>query len=128
MDHSGSDKTLQLRLGNLCYRVRDMGAMAAFYSEVLELPVSDEESQGEYIVGENWLMLQTSEQTALELLQEDSHTVPKRGGDSASNRLWPVLWVDDLDLAIEVLKKRGVEFTSSLIEETWGWYCFLRDP
>lgn len=119
---------MRLELGNINYRVRQMQPMIDFYRDVLELPVSDDQDQGEYHVGDDWLILQTGEQTALELLDQDVHTVPKDGGSPAGNRLWPILWTEDLEESRATLQGRGVSFTSDVFEETWGWFCFFQDP
>lgn len=122
---------IDISFATVLLRTRDVGGMRAFYERVLGFEL-DERELGDplYSVGINYAELRAPRrdpgEPELELLDETVHTLPPRASDGRASIL--AFKVDDIHRAVGELRAMGVEPSTEVLEEGWGWFCFLRDP
>lgn len=107
--------------------VRDMAAMAAFYTDVLGFRLLDDRS---YASGTRMLVLQGGA-TRIKLNRPDpAPTTPSPGGAhrDAFGYRYLTVWIVDAQAAYDELAARGEDLAGPVRESPAGRLFFVRDP
>jgi catechol 2,3-dioxygenase-like lactoylglutathione lyase family enzyme len=122
----------RIRFATIAFRTTDVARLSAFYREVFGFDLNERWGDGDrYRPGKTFAELHAADpdhdEPEIEFLDEAVHVLPPGPRDG---RPGPILAfrTDDIRAAIAALEARGLPASSEVIEEPWGWCCYLRDP
>ncbi len=123
---------IEMRLATLLLRTRDVGRMQSFYEGVLGFRLNDRVGDERYRSGITWAELDAPARDAsepdVELLDEGTHALPPASSTGSASRAIIAFRVDDIHDAVAFLGESNVGGPLEIVEESWGWFCYFKDP